>query len=579
MAKSNKKAQDLKHSPSLTEKPNKSKPIQLNINYLWIVLGFVFTLFCVSVFKNIQYPLFWADESMTVVGAQRVLEFGYPKVHDGKNVFYDLRHSNPKLGIDEATDAYVGGTSWGHYYFATMGVKLAESFDDIYVKTGIIRFTFAFIGLIGIMLFVYFTSSLFPKTEHKLLFAITFFFLSLFSVSLVLLMREARYYSLSIFLFSLITGIYIKHRFASGINPVLLRISLFVLLWLLFMTFAPVFFIGLAIIAVAEAAFAIKQLAVSKDLLAVMKKIEPIFSAALLSLICIYPFLDYFKTFEISEAIATFNGYGKKMYWENVGTVLKYFRNFELLWLAVILKVFFLINFKSVSKHNSNYMLVSVFSALIFIAYLYLIARVPNFIYTRYIILLQPIIVFSIAFDALAIILSGGNGSFVFNFKTISVSLIVIVLLGVNIFSNSKYVAGHITELMNKYKGPLDYTIPAIKSKYTKTDTLVIAANYEETSYMYYLGCKVVVGFIGNNLEEDKKQTPDVLAYRKPWGNSVEEFQGYMKQTPFVREGYPVYDNPVNNIAELNFMPAFNHKFETIEGSTEQERTELYFKK
>jgi len=88
-----------------------------------------------------------------------------------------------------------------------------------------------------------------------------------------------------------------------------------------------------------------------------------------------------------------------------------------------------------------------------------------------------------------------------------------------------------------------------------------------------------VVGFIGNNLEEDKKQTPDVLAYRKPWGNSVEEFQGYMKQTPFVREGYPVYDNPVNNIAELNFMPAFNHKFETIEGSTEQERTELYFKK
>jgi hypothetical protein len=41
----------------------------------------------VSLFKNISYPLFWADESMAVMGGVRVLEYGYPKVHDGKNVF------------------------------------------------------------------------------------------------------------------------------------------------------------------------------------------------------------------------------------------------------------------------------------------------------------------------------------------------------------------------------------------------------------------------------------------------------------------------------------------------------------
>ena len=39
----------------------------------------------------------------------------------------------------------------------------------------------------------------------------------------------------------------------------------------------------------------------------------------------------------------------------------------------------------------------------------------------------------------------------------------------------------------------LDYTIPFIKEKYPTSDTLVIAANYEETSYMYYLKSKVVV--------------------------------------------------------------------------------------
>src|SRR6185436_20880908 len=70
-------------------------------------------LFLISIFKNISFPLFWADESMTAIGTERVLEYGYPKVHDGKNVFYDLRHSNPVLGINEENDAYVGGAGWG----------------------------------------------------------------------------------------------------------------------------------------------------------------------------------------------------------------------------------------------------------------------------------------------------------------------------------------------------------------------------------------------------------------------------------------------------------------------------------
>jgi hypothetical protein len=576
-AQANTKASSIKANSNTNNTKVPPRAIIFNTQILWGVLAIVFTLFCFSVFKNIQYPLFWADESMTVVGAERVLQFGYPKVHDGKNVFYDLRHTNPKLGIDEKTDAYIGGTSWGHYYFATIGVKIAEVFDDIYTKTGIIRFTFAFIGLIGLLLFVYFTASLFDKIEHKLLFAISFFFLSLFSISLALLLREARYYSLSIFLFSLVTGIYLKHRYANGINPMFLRISLFVLLWLLFMTFAPVFFIVLVILALAETVFGLKEWYSIKNFTEVVKKVEPVFSACVLSLICIYPFLEYFKTFEISDAMATFNGFGKKMYGENISTTVKYFRNFELLWLALVLKVYLIFNFKTIAKYKSNYMLVALFSVLTFLVYLYLIARVPNFIYTRYIILLQPILVFSIAFDALAIILAAGNGSIQIDFKSISIAAIILVLLGVNISANSKYISGHVTELFNPYKGPLDYTIPAIKAKYPKTENLVIAANYEETSYMYYLGSKVVVGFIGNNLEEDAKASPDVIAYRKPWGNFVEVFQGFMQKSQYKRQSFDSYDNPVNNIPELNFLPAFNHQFKTKLALDEQEKTDLYY--
>ena len=116
------------------------------LRFLSLVL---FCLLVFSVFKNISYPLFWADESMTAMGAERVLEYGYPKVHDGKNVFYDLNHPDKKLGINEKDDAYVGGAGWGQYYYGIIGYKLAETTSDIYFKTALFRATFAFAGLLG----------------------------------------------------------------------------------------------------------------------------------------------------------------------------------------------------------------------------------------------------------------------------------------------------------------------------------------------------------------------------------------------------------------------------------------------
>ncbi|MFZ1677202.1 MAG: hypothetical protein WAT91_08015, partial [Saprospiraceae bacterium] len=112
-------------------------------NKFLIAFAALSCLLLLSVFKNISFPLFWADESMTAVGTERVLEYGYPKVHDGKNVFYDLRHSNPTLGIDEKDDAYVGGAGWAQYYFGIIGYKLTEKTENIFTKTGIFRATFA----------------------------------------------------------------------------------------------------------------------------------------------------------------------------------------------------------------------------------------------------------------------------------------------------------------------------------------------------------------------------------------------------------------------------------------------------
>src|SRR6185369_4377649 len=125
--------------------PNRSlKPTDISV--VATVLGLLILLYGYSLFANISYPLFWADESVTAVGAERVLQFGYPKVHDGKNVLYDIKHDDPTLGVDKKTDAYIGGAGWGHYYFAAPFVYLAESFSDIYSKTWLLRVPFAIVG-------------------------------------------------------------------------------------------------------------------------------------------------------------------------------------------------------------------------------------------------------------------------------------------------------------------------------------------------------------------------------------------------------------------------------------------------
>lgn len=564
----------------ITPKEDNSRPVRLNKFLLWAKLGLVFCLFCFSVFKNIQYPLFWADESMTVIGAQRVLEFGYPKVHDGKNVFYDLKHSNPTLGIDEKTDAYVGGTSWGHYYFGTLGVKLAENTSDLYTKTGIIRSTFAIMGVLGMVLFVWLTAGFFQKKEHQLLYAILFFFFSLFSVSLALLLREARYYALSIFLFSLISGIYLRHRFIKPMNPHLVRFGLAVLMWCLFMTFAPVFFILGATLMLSECILVLRLFLQKNKLRQVLTFVDPVLSGLVLASAGVLPLLGFFKTFEISEALSAFYKLSARGKEEHATFALAYFKEFEFFWLAVALKVTLLLNFRKVVQNDVRLLKASLYALASFAIYIYLITNIPSFIYTRYIIVIQPILTFSIVFDALVILLANTRKDLILGPKTAMLSLVLLAATGMYVSQHTYDLKGHVYELTHPYKGPLDYTIPYIQEKYKATDTLIIAANYEETSYMYYLGSKVTVGYVGNNLAEDSLLVPDVIAYRRNWGNFVKVFNKFWREASYSTQTFPVFDNPLNNIPELNFFkPAFNHQFRTLDDKPEKENVVLYLKK
>ncbi|MCX6296296.1 MAG: hypothetical protein NTX97_09545, partial [Bacteroidetes bacterium] len=291
-----------------------------NSNKLLILSILLFCLLLISVFKNISYPLFWADESMTAIGTERVLQFGYPKVHDGKNVFYDLRHSNPVLGINEKDDAYVGGAGWGQYYFGIIGYKLAQLTNDIYFKTAIFRTTFAIAGLLGLLLIAYFISRFFPDKFSKYAFFALFMLLELSSVSLALLLREVRYYSLVILLSGIIIGMYSVFRYYKPFNRIVFVSVLAISLFFLYVTFAPVYFIVLITVVISEILMGIFLLT-NLNFKTILTQALPVIIALFVSMIGVLPLLFYFKTFEISKAMSEFNSFDREMYWFNVWVV------------------------------------------------------------------------------------------------------------------------------------------------------------------------------------------------------------------------------------------------------------------
>ena len=68
-------------------------------------------LFGIALFRHLSYPLLWADEAETALFAERVLDYGYPKVHGSRNVVYQFG-PNIAVGVKEGPDAYIG-TTWG----------------------------------------------------------------------------------------------------------------------------------------------------------------------------------------------------------------------------------------------------------------------------------------------------------------------------------------------------------------------------------------------------------------------------------------------------------------------------------
>ena len=569
-------------------------------HYLKVLFIALSLLFVVSLFKNISYPLFWADESMTVMHGKRVLEYGYPKVHDGKNVLYDLRHPNPTLGVDERTDAFIGGANWGQYYIAAVGVKMAEMSDDLYTKTGIIRSLFALIGFAGLAIFAWLTSRFFRRGLSRTVFLALFAFLELISVPLVLHLREARYYPLTVFGVAFAVCVYTRYRLLNKTGYLSFLVLLIVSLLLVFILFSPAFFILAAAIFLFESIMFAKRLLFQHqgtrgEAMPSPSTLKELFRdyvmgtlPLFLSLITLYPLMIFFKVSSIAEEMARFNTLSSNMdslhmYLDNLSIIWRYFASFDLLYLALLLKVGLLcycalkLADKSLPPCDVPKMTISNFLAILFIVYFFAIAKIPNFLFMRYYIPLQPVLALIIILDVAVLYNIFSRYHLPLIYRNGLVALFIGLMIS-NISNNLEFIKGHVYELSHPYKGPLDYVIPFIREKYTNTDGLVIATNYEETSFMYYLDSKVIVGFVGNNLEEDSRAVPDIIVYRKPWGQFGELFSTFIGKGQYSRISFPSVDFPTNNISELNWSPPFIHRFRTPATDDERARVDIFLR-
>ncbi|MBE7414632.1 MAG: hypothetical protein HS130_05125 [Deltaproteobacteria bacterium] len=119
--------------------------------------------------------------------------------------------------------------------------------------------------------------------------------------------------------------------------------------------------------------------------------------------------------------------------------------------------------------------------------------------------------------------------------------------------------------------------MPFVLENYERPEDIIIATNYEEASLMYYTKSMVIIGFIGINLTEDMKETPDIIIHRDFWPNIPYPFPALLQKAEYGKVAFPVRDYQVNNIPDLH--NSTRHLYKTRTPRTEAENMTIFVRK
>jgi hypothetical protein len=93
--------------------------------------------------------------------------------------------------------------------------------------------------------------------------------------------------------------------------------------------------------------------------------------------------------------------------------------------------------------------------------------------------------------------------------------------------------------------------IPYLAEKHPDPSKLVIATNYEEPAFMFYLGSRVTVGFYAPDLERDLALPADVIVPR-PWPDQLGALRRLAADGQFEPHAFPVGNLRWNNTPSLS---------------------------
>jgi hypothetical protein len=541
-------------------------------------LALAFAAFAVLLFKHISYPLLWQDEAETAMFATRILEYGYPRVHGPGNVLYEFGNDT-EIGIKEGIDAYIG-TTWGHFYAAVPALLWSRGAGDLHAQTARLRIPFAALGLLGLLCFVGAATPAFGGDRRRAeLFAALFFALSCFSVSLILHLRELRYYPLQVALGGAILAVYLRHQIHGVLGYRAYVLGLSGLLVLLFNVFYSGY-LAFSLLLGLHAAYLGWRAA--GDLRARCAVAARGLAPLALSALALIPGFLFFETFTIAARFSATMGFDAGVYRTNLATIGGHLWRHELLTAALAVRLAAAALGRTEGgagarrdpRHRTAAFLVG------FAAGYVLLVCVNPLCYERYFLVLSPVLTAAFLLDAFGLVerLPLRFAPERRRRAAVAVAVALGVLLAATGRQRAEDLSERLYEITHRLEGPVDLLVAHLRDRYPRPEELVIATNYEAHPLMFYLGSRVIVGFSRNNIEVDRGLEPDVVVPRRTWKKTLGELRPFLRRAHFRRARLPISDTPYNNIPALTKTPRIPmvHRFRTAWSPDRREQLILY---
>jgi hypothetical protein len=419
------------------------------------------------------------------------------------------------------------------------------------------------------------------QRRRQQLFAALFLLLASLSVSLLLHLRELRYYPLVVLLGGAILSLHLRCAVLGRGWRVRDATALVLLLVLLFNCFWTAWAACAALLAGDGLLRALRARGAGRGAL---RRALAGPAAVAASLVAVAPLLAFFETFRVAGAFAERLGPTPGAFAANLEFVLRHFLRHELLAPALALRLAVLAyearaRARGAPRLDPASLACAGFLSCFALGYAVILCASP-LVYERYFVLLSPIACLVFLLDAFALAdglprgLPPESRPAARRLLVLVPSLLALASAGVRL----PELRGRIEEISTPYQGPLDFAIAWLREAYPAPEELVIATNYSPHVYRWYLRCRVVGGEVGVDPAEQAGRLPDVVIPRRRWPRGQAELWRLLARGGYRPHVFPVEDRYFNNVPALTRTPAMPdpHRFRTPLATDPRERLTLF---